>query len=308
MLLRYVAKRLLQTAGVILIVTILAFLLVRLAPGNPARLMLPETATEEQVKMMEEYLGLDKPLIIQYGKYLSDMLHGDFGTSFSYNLPVKDLIAERIGYTMKLTLYVTIFAVILCVPLGIIAGSNRGKPSDFFAMLFALIGQSMSPVWLAVLLVYVFSVKLGWLPAVGSEGFVAFILPTITLGYPMAAEITRVGRSGMIDSLGEDYITATYARGVKRRVVNWKYAFRNAVCPIITLVALNASGYLAGSIVVEAIFALPGIGQLMNRALSVRDYPIVQTLLVLMAAIFAIMNLIVDIINSLVDPRISLED
>ena len=127
MLLRYIAKRLLQTAGVILIVTILAFLLVRLAPGNPARLMLPETATEEQVKMMEEYLGLDKPLIIQYGKYLSDMLHGDFGTSFSYNLPVKDLIAERIGYTMKLTLYVTIFAVILCVPLGIIARSEERR-------------------------------------------------------------------------------------------------------------------------------------------------------------------------------------
>lgn len=308
MLLRYIARRLVQTLGVIFVVTILAFLLVRLAPGNPARLMLPETATEEQVQLMEEYLGLDKPLVVQYGKYIGGMLRGDFGTSFSYNLPVKDLIGERIGYTMKLTLYVTLFAVVLCVPLGIIAGSNRGKPADLFAMLFALIGQSMSPVWLAVLLVYIFSVVLGWLPAVGSEGITAFILPAVTLGYPMAAEITRVGRSGMIDSLGEDYITATYARGVKKRVVNWKYAFRNAVCPIITLVALGASSHLAGSIVVESIFTLPGIGQLMNRALSVRDYPIVQTLLVLMAAIFAIMNLIVDIINSLVDPRISLED
>ena len=308
MLLRYIARRLVQTLGVIFVVTILAFLLVRLAPGNPARLMLPETATEEQVQLMEEYLGLDKPLVVQYGKYIGGMLRGDFGTSFSYNLPVKDLIGERIGYTMKLTLYVTLFAVVLCVPLGIIAGSNRGKPADLFAMLFALIGQSMSPVWLAVLLVYIFSVVLGWLPAVGSEGITAFILPAVTLGYPMAAEITRVGRSGMIDSLGEDYITATYARGVKKRVVNWKYAFRNAVCPIITLVAFGASSHLAGSIVVESIFTLPGIGQLMNRALSVRDYPIVQTLLVLMAAIFAIMNLIVDIINSLVDPRISLED
>ena len=166
----------------------------------------------------------------------------------------------------------------------------------------------MSPVWLAVLLVYIFSVKLQLLPAIGSEGVIAYILPAITLGFPMAAEITRVGRSGMIDALGEDYITATYARGVKRRVVNWKYAFRNAVCPVITLIAIGMSGYLAGSVVVETIFALPGIGQLMNNALSNRDYPIVQTVLVFMAVVFALMNLLVDIVNSFVDPRISLED
>ena len=308
MLLRYIGKRLLQTLIVIFVVTIIAFSLVRLAPGNPATLMLVDTATEEQIREMEIYLGLDKPLLVQYWKYISGLLQGDFGTSFSYGVPVINLIGERIGYTMKLTACITLFAVLLCVPLGIIAGSNRGKLSDFCAMLFALVGQSMSPVWLAVLLVYVFSVLLGWLPAVGSEGLAAFILPAITLGYPMSAEITRVGRSGMIDSLGEDYIVATYAKGVKKSVVNWKYAFRNAVCPIITLVALSASGHLAGSIVVEAIFALPGIGQLMNRAIGVRDYPIVQTLLVLMAVIFALMNLLVDIINSFVDPRISLED
>ncbi len=307
-MLRYILKRLGQTLIVIFVVTILAFMLVRLAPGNPAKLMLPETATEEEVHQMEERLGLDKPLYVQYWMYLSGLLQGDLGTSFSYNLPVVELIRVRIGYTLKLTVCTTLFALMLCVPLGIIAGSNRGKPADFFAMFFALVGQSMSPVWLAVVLVYIFSVILGWLPAVGSEGITAYILPAITLGYPMAAEITRVARSGMIDTLGEDYITATYARGVKRRVVNWKYAFRNAVCPVITLIGLGMSGHLAGSVVVESIFALPGIGQLINRAIEARDYPVVQSMLVVMAVVFALMNLLVDIINSFVDPRISLED
>ena len=307
-MLRYILKRLGQTLIVIFVVTILAFMLVRLAPGNPAKLMLPETATEEEVHQLEERLGLDKPLYVQYWMYLSGLLQGDLGTSFSYNLPVVELIRVRIGYTLKLTICTTLFALMLCVPLGIIAGSNRGKPADFFAMFFALVGQSMSPVWLAVVLVYIFSVILGWLPAVGSEGITAYILPAITLGYPMAAEITRVARSGMIDTLGEDYITATYARGVKRRVVNWKYAFRNAVCPVITLIGLGMSGHLAGSVVVESIFALPGIGQLINRAIEARDYPVVQSMLVVMAVVFALMNLLVDIINSFVDPRISLED
>lgn len=307
-MLRYIAKRLGQTLIVILVVTVLAFMLVRLAPGNPAKLMLPETATEAEVQLMEERLGLDKPLYVQYWMYLSGLLKGDLGTSFSYNLPVAELISVRIGYTLKLTICTTLVAILLCVPFGIIAGSNRGKPADFFAMFFALVGQSMSPVWLAVLLVYVFSVILGWLPAVGSAGITAFILPAITLGYPMAAEITRVARSGMIDTLGEDYITATYARGVKQSVVNWKYAFRNAVCPVITLVGLGMSGHLAGSVVVETIFALPGIGQLINRAIEARDYPVVQSMLVVMAVIFTLMNLLVDIINSFVDPRISLED
>jgi peptide/nickel transport system permease protein len=297
-----------QVIIVVLVVTVIAFGLIRLAPGNPAMLMLPETASEEEIKNMEEYLGIDKPVITQYGRYIAGLLQGNLGISFTYHAPVTRLVGERIGYTMRLTLYTTIFALCLCVPLGIVAGSKRGKWPDFLAMFFALVGQSMSPVWLAVLLVYIFSVKLGVLPAVGSEGFIAFILPTITIGYPMAAEITRVGRSGMIDSLGEDYITATYARGISRTVVNWKYAFRNAVCPIITLTGLSASGHLAGSIVTESIFALPGIGQLMNRAITVRDYPIVQSLLVIMALIFALMNLLIDIINSFVDPRISLED
>ncbi len=186
---------------------------------------------------------------------------------------------------------------------GDVPGALCVNPLSVLAMLFF----AVSAVWLAVLLIFVFSVKLGWLPAVGGVGIVAFILPMITIGYPMAAELTRVARSGMIDTLGEDHIKATYARGVSKRVVNWKYAFRNAICPMITLVGMSMSAHIAGSIVVESIFALPGVGQLMYNAINRRDYPIVQGVLVVVAIMFALMNLIVDIINSFVDPRISLE-
>lgn len=307
-LLRYIANRVFQALIVIFVVTIIAFSLVRIAPGDPAQLMLGDLATEEDIQATREYLGLDKPLVVQYGMYITGLIKGDLGTSFSYRQPVATLISERIGYTINLTLLSTLLAVCLCVPVAIISGANRGKFIDFFSMFFVLVGQSMSAVWLAVLLVYIFSVRLGWLPAIGSTGIVAYILPAITVGYPMAAEMTRVGRSGMIDTLGEDFITSTYAKGVSKRAVNWKYAFRNAVCPMITLAGISMSMHLAGSIVVETIFSLPGIGQLMYRSISTRDYPVVQALLVIMAIVFTMINLLVDIINSFVDPRISLRD
>lgn len=186
------------------------------------------------------------------------------------------------------------------------AGSNKGSIIDFITMFFALLGQSMATVWLAVLLIFVFSVKLGWLPAIGTGSIKNMILPVLTLAYPMAAETTRMGRSGMIDTLGEDYITATYAKGIKPFVVNWKYAFKNAVCPVITLIGIKLGTYLGGTIVVESIFSWPGIGQLLVTAIGQRDYALVQSLLLVNAAMFAIVNLIVDIINSFVDPRISL--
>ena len=307
MLLRYIGKRILQTLIVVIVVTIIAFSLVRMAPGNPARLMLNEDASDEAVAAMEVYLGLDKPLPVQYFKYLSGLVQGDFGTSFSYRQPVLKLIGQTIGFTLRLSLLSTLLALCICIPLGIIAGSHRGKLPDFLSMFVALTGQSMSAVWMAVLLIFVFSVKLGWLPAVGGIGFIAYILPMITIGYPMAAELTRVARSGMIDTLSEDHITATYAKGVSRLSINWKYAFRNALCPMITLVGLSMSAHIAGSVVVESIFALPGIGQLMYNAINRRDYPVVQGVLVIVAIMFALMNLAVDIINSFVDPRISLE-
>ena len=306
-MLKYIGKRLLQTLLVLFIVSIFAFALIHLAGGNPALLLLPDGASDEAIKAMEHQLGLDQPLYVQYFQYMAGVFRGDLGMSPAYKIPVADIIAERLPYSVVLTMGTVLVGCSLCIPLGIIAGSNRCKAVDFFAMFFALLGNSMSAVWLAVLNVFVFSVWLGVLPSMGAESFSNIILPALTLGYPMAAEITRVGRSGMIDTLSEDYITATYAKGISRRVVNWKYAFKNALIPIITLVGMSIGSYLAGAVVVETVFAWPGIGQLTNQAVGNRDYQLVQSLLLVSATLFTLINLVVDIINSLVDPRVSLE-
>ena len=293
---------------VLLIVTVIAFSLVRLAPGNPARMLLPDTATEEDVRQMEIYLGLDKPLLVQYFKYLGGLLQGDLGRSFIYSRPVSAVIKDRMPFTIRLALGTVLFGGMLCIPLGIIAGSNRGKPADFFAMFFALLGQSMSAVWLAVLCIFIFAVWLGWLPALGTETWQCYIMPVVTMGYGMAAEITRVGRSGMINTLGEDFITATYAKGVSRGMVNWKYAFRNAMSPVVTLICMSLAGALAGAVVVEVVFSISGVGQMMVQAVGNRDYALVQSMMLVSAIIFTVVNFLIDIINSIIDPRLRLID
>jgi peptide/nickel transport system permease protein len=270
-------------------------------------LVLPDSASEKDVAAMEVKLGLDQPLYVQYFRYISGVFRGDLGTSTQYKTPVAGLIFARFPNTLKLAIVTVLFGLLLCIPLGIIAGSHKGTAIDFFTVLFALLGQSMATVWIAVLVIYIFSVKLGWLPSIGIGGPLYYILPVITLGYPMAAETTRIGRSGMIDTLNEDFITATHAKGIKPSVVFWKYAFKNAICPVITLVGMRMGAFLAGAIVVETIFSWPGIGQLMVAAVGNRDYPLVQSLLLVSATMFAIINLVIDIINSLIDPRIVLE-
>lgn len=305
-MLRYIARRLGQTLIVLFCVSIFSFFLIRLAPGNPALLMLPDGSSEATIKAMEEKLGLNKPLYEQYFLYIKGVLRGDLGTSTIYKVPVGRIVSQRLPYTIKLAVCTIILGCCLAIPLGIYAGSHRGKPSDFFAMFFALLGQSTSPVWLAVFNVFLFSIWLGVLPAMGAGSWKHIILPVLTLGYPMAAEITRIGRSGMIDTLSEDYITATYAKGISRGVVHWKYAFKNAVIPIVTLVGMSMGSYLSGTVIVETVFGWSGIGQLLNQAVGNRDYALVQSLLLISAALIALINMVVDIINSLIDPRISL--
>lgn len=307
MLLRYILKRLAQTLIVLFCVSVVAFMLVRIAPGNPARMMLPDDATEQDIKAMEVKLGLDKPLPVQYGRYMIGILHGDLGTSTTYRTSVSSILASRLPSTARLTAYTMALCLIIGIPLGIIAGSRQGTGIDFFAMLFALMGQAMSPVWLSVLLIFVFSVKLGLLPAMGGATFASMILPSITLGYPPAAQVTRMGRSGMIDVLREDYITATLAKGIPAKTVYAKYAFKNALIPIVTIVGLQIGGFLAGAVIVETVFSLPGIGQLTFQSVGNRDYAMVQSILLIIAALFALINLAVDIINSIIDPRITLE-
>ncbi|MCI8416713.1 MAG: ABC transporter permease [Lachnospiraceae bacterium] len=304
---RYILRRLGQTIIVLFFISILAFALIRIAPGNPARMMLPDTATEEQVHAKEIEMGLDKPLYIQYIKYIGGVLRGDLGTSASYQTSVGSIIADRFPATLLLTAATILVSLLISIPIGIIAGIRQGSMVDFLAMLFALIGQSMSTVWLAVMMIYIFSVKLNLLPALGMGGIKYLILPAITLGYPLAAQVTRMGRSGMIDVLREDYITATLAKGIPESRVYTKYAFKNALIPIVTVVGLQVGYFLGGAVVVETIFSWSGVGQLANQAVGNRDYALVQSLLLVIAAGFALVNLIVDLINAKIDPRITLE-
>lgn len=306
-LLRFILKRLLMTLLILFAVSIIAFALIRIAPGNPAMMVLPDGASQEAIKAMEVKLGLDQPTVVQYFRYIGGVLKGDLGTSIIYKLPVKDLIFQRLPATFKLTIITMLVCLLISIPLGIVAGSRQGTIVDFLATMFALLGQSMSTVWMGILVIYIFAVKLKWFPAMGYGTWKTFILPAMTLGYPVAAQVTRMGRSGIIDVLKEDYITATYAKGISRAVVYTKYAFKNALIPIVTIVGMQIGIYLAGAVVVETIFAWPGFGQLIFQAVGTRDYPLVQSCLLVSAALFAIVNMLVDIVNSFIDPRITLQ-
>lgn len=306
-MLKYVLKRLGQTLVVMFFVSIIAFLLIRLAPGSPAMMLLGDNASDEELAAMEAKLGLDKPLVLQYVMYMGNVLRGDLGRSTSYGMQVSSLIAQRFPNTLRLASATVVFGCLLGITLGILAGSHQGTFIDFFAMLFALLGQSMANMWKAVVFIYIFSVQLKLLPSIGMGGIKYYILPVITLGWQMSAEVTRIARSGMIDTLHEDYITSTYAKGIHPLIVRWKYAFKNAVCPVITMVGMRFGAMLAGTVVVEAIFSWPGLGQLLNTAVNQRDYSLVQALLLLSGTMFALINFAVDIINSLVDPRIKLQ-
>lgn len=306
---KFILKRLAYLLIVVLIVSLLAFILVRLAPGNPAEMMLPDTATEEQVAAMSTQLGLDKPLPVQYFIYLGNMLRGDFGTSTLYQMPCLEVIGNRLPATLSVAFLCAISILIVSVPLGIIAGVNKGSVVDFFAILFVLLGQSMSVVWLCVLLLLIFSIKLGWLPSMGYYGLSQpqyLIMPVIAMGYKMCATMTRMGRSGMIDVLDEDYITCAYAKGMSKFQVYTKYAFKNSIIPVMTLYGLNIAGMLAGAVVIENMFTIPGIGSMLVKAVNNRDYPLIQSTLVVTAAMFALVNLVVDIINSSIDHRMQL--
>lgn len=305
-MLEYILKRIGQTIFVLFIVSIFAFFLIRLAPGNPALLMVPDGSSDEVIRAMEEKLGLHDPLYVQYFRYISDILHGDLGQSTQYQVPVAKIVADRLPNTALLAVASVVVGLLISIPLGIVAGSHRGTGVDFFAMFVALLGQSFSPVWLSVFLMLVFANVLGLLPAMGMGSWKNLILPVATLAYPMAAQITRVARSGIIDTLSEDYITATYAKGISRFEVNWKYALKNALIPIVTLVGITIGSFLSGTVIVETVFGWSGIGQLMQQSVNVRDYAMVQSLILISASLIAIINMIVDIINSFIDPRMTL--
>lgn len=304
--LTFLVRRLIYTLFVLVGVSIVSFLIIRIAPGNPARMMLPAGATDEQIRAMEIELGLDRPLYEQYFIYMGNVLRGDLGESIFYARPCAELIFERIPATAQLALAAAVISLIVSVPLGIMAGIKKGSAVDVFAVGLALVGQSMSSVWLAVLLILIFGVHLGVLPVQGYGTIRHVILPAVTLGMPMTAMVTRMLRSGMYDVLHEDYITATRAKGIAEGKIYFRYALKNALLPVVTSVGIEIAGMMAGSIVCETVFGWPGIGSLSIQAISFRDYPLIQSIMLVLSAIFVLINMIVDILYTFIDPRVEL--
>lgn len=312
---RYVLKRLAQAVPVFLFVTVVIFGLMHAAPGNPARIMLGPKATESAVEALEKKWGLNQPLYIQYLTWLSNVLVGDFGTSLSGGEPVSKLLAERLPVTLALSVLSMAVSLTIAIPAGIVSAVRKNTAVDYTAMVFALIGVSMPNFWLGLMLIVVFGLWLGWVPTFGyTSVFVdpvswikQLILPSIALGTALAAVVTRMLRSSMLDVMSEDYIQTAKAKGINRRKIIRKHALRNALIPTVTVIGLQVGYLMNGSILVETVFAIPGMGRLLANAVFQRNFPVVQGTVVVIALVFILVNLLVDLVYAYLDPQISYE-
>lgn len=300
----FLARRLLGLISVLLGVITIVFLIIHLVPGDPARIMLGESALPSDVEALRESLGLNRPLIVQYFDFFAKLFQGDLGRSFNTGQPVLNAIIERFPATLILTAASMFFAVIIAVPIGIITAAKRNTVVDNLGMIFSLIGVSMPAFWLGPILILIFSVKLGILPVSGSGSIKHLVLPSFSLGFALAAIISRMTRASMIEVLNQDYIRTARAVGVSEKIILLKHALRNAIIPVVTIVGLQFGALLGGVIIIEIIFSWPGIGQLLIPAIMRRDYPLVQGCILFIAVVYIFANLIVDIIYAYIDPRI----
>jgi glutathione transport system permease protein len=307
-MLKYFLKRCIGILPVLLVVSILACGFVHLLPGDPARMMAGQDADATTVKMLRKQLGLDRSLPVQYFKYMGNVLKGDLGISIKTKLPVFDEIALRYKPTMYLALAGMFWSVLFGVFFGAVAAIYQGKWQDHSAMLLSVSGISVPQFWLGLLLIQLFAVQLGWLPVAGYTGkWSELVLPSITLGATVAAIMARFTLSAFLDVLDEEYISTARAKGLAERIVMWKHAFRNALIPVVTMVGLQFGFLLGGSVVVETVFAWPGLGRFMIEAVAVRDYPVLQALLLLYSFHFVFINLVVDMVYALINPEIRYE-
>lgn len=306
-MLRYLIRRLLLTIPVLLGVATLVFALIHFIPGDPAQAMLGEGASPADVAQLRERLGLDQPLLVQYGSFLRGLLRGDLGVSLRNDQPVTQQILERMPATAELAFASMAVAVLIALPLGIIAAVWRGTFADVGAMTLSLVGISVPNFWLGPLLAIVFAVELGWLP-VGGRGTVAhLVLPAATLGAALAAILARMTRASLLEELREPYVLAARAKGVSRTRAVLHHALRNSLIPIVTILGLQFGVVLTGAVITETIFAWPGIGRLLIQSIGFRDYPLVQGCVLLIAVTYVGVNLITDLTYGFLDPRIRVD-
>jgi len=311
-MLNYVSKRILIGILTLLAASVVVFIVLDVVPGDPARLMLGMNATEEAVRALQQQMGLDQPLLVRYFSWIGGLLAGDFGKSYTYSVPVLNLITERIAVSLPLALISLFLSTIIAIPVGLFSASRRGTMADSGTMAIAQVGVAIPNFWFALLLVYVFAVSLRLVPAGGFPGwnagvwagFKSLILPSIALGLPQAAILARVTRSALLDVLGEDYIRTARAKGLTRRKVLYRHALRNALIPVLTILGLQFAFLLAGTIIIENVFYLPGLGRLVFQAITQRDLIVVQGVVMLLVATVIVVNLLVDLSYALVDPRL----
>lgn len=302
----YLAKRLFFMIPTIFCVASLVFALLHFVPGDPVDLLIGEQALSADRELLREQLGLNRPLLIQYGNFFKGLVTGDLGNSLFDSRPVLAHLGERYGATVELALASLIVSLMIAFPFGILASVKKYSWIDHFSMAGSMVGISMPNFWLGPMLILFFSVKLGWLPVAGRESFSSIILPALTLGAAMAALLTRMIRASMLDVLGQDYIRAARAKGLKERDVILKHAVKNAMNPVITVIGLQVGTLLAGAVVTERVFNWPGVGSLLIESIGRRDYPVVQGCVLFIAATYIVVNTLTDCLYKVLEPRVRL--
>lgn len=303
----YLMSRLLMAAWVIFGVTSLVFFLIHWVPGDPVEVMLGESASAVDRESLRRALGLDQPILRQWVSFVGGVFTFDLGTSLFYQQPVTDMLNARYIATLELAAAAFAVAVVIAIPLGVIAAAHQGSTWDFGAMGFSLLGVSIPNFWLGPLLVLAFSLGLGWFPVSGREAAGAVVLPAITLGTSLAAILSRMVRSSLLEILGEDFIRTARAKGLSNRQVLIRHGLRNAWLPLLTLLGMQVGALLGGAVITETIFNWPGIGSLLVESIQRRDYPVVQACVLMISLAYVIINLVTDLLYAWVDPRIRLE-
>lgn len=306
-MLMYIFRRILQLIPVMLVISVVVFLMMHMIPGDPVKNMLGMEASKEAIEAERERLGLNDPLPTQYWRFISGVAKGDLGTSIYSKKPIMEEMMNKYPYTVKLAIGGTIFATVIGVVCGIVSAVKRNTATDSILMVFSLIAVSTPSFFLALLMLLVFSLHFGWFPSIGLKTPLHYVLPIITLGMQSVGLIARTTRSAMLEVLGEDYIRTSRSRGIPEKVVVYYHALKNAMIPVLTVVGLRFGGLLAGSTLVETVFAVPGIGRYMVDGVLKRDFPVVQGTVLILAFTFVIVNMIVDLLYAAVDPRIKYE-
>lgn len=305
-MLRYISKRIVEVIPTLIIVVTFVFFFVRLIPGDPAQMVAGAQATQEDIEVIREELGLNEPIPTQYVNYVTGLFKGDLGTSLRTKRPVTTEISNRYANTVKLTLASLLWSSIVGILLGVWSGKNRSKWQDYTGMTVAVSGISLPSFWIGFMLIIVFGVNLKWFPTTGADSLKSLVLPAITLGTSVAAVVARFTRSSLIEVLKEDYIRTARAKGIKEKVVVWKHAFRNSMISVVTVIGLQFGFLLGGSVITESVFAFPGLGSLLIESVNYRDYPAIQSLILIFSLHFIVINLLVDILYAVLNPEIQL--